>query len=291
MKRLIFVLLLVLIFTLVACDRPVDEPVATTAPVAANETPSPEPTDEPTPAPTKEPLAEGELGKPSDKSELVYEGDFTQGDLDENLLSQRGSYSVENGKLYITSSDGGESFAGWDCITPDFDCYPDDAIQWEFHLNFRSSHYHTDPMGAWYATVIGARVSNYVTAIADTDDGIWVAFNQGNKCMVYPSGSKSLGLWPSKGLSINIPEGFGEAKTIIIVDTGDSLFYYMITSENEEVLILKIDITEDEIVVFDGEGVEKKRQDNYLEMDEGYHFKIFTHMSATTVNYMAIKAY
>ena len=40
------------------------------------------------------------------------------------------------------------------------------------------------------------------------------------------------------------------------MDTGDSLYYYMNTAEEENVLILKIDINESEIKVFDANGEE-----------------------------------
>lgn len=294
LKKFFVVLSAVLcVFILISCSKD-SGPASTDKPQAtATKGPTAVPTEAPTPAPTKEPLPAGELGLPSDKSEVVFTTDFSGDELDELVLSKDDAYSIKDGKLYISSRDNGETFGGWTTITPDVDCYPKDAYQWEFHIDFQS-YYPADTGDApWMATIIGARVANYTSAIADMDDGIWVGFTHRNSVTVYPSGSStgSMKWWPAGAVTVSIPEGFSEMRKLVIVDTGDSLYYYMTTSANERVLILKIDITEDNIIVYDGQGNEKKKVDNYLDMEEGNHFKIFNHMAAAVVDSMTIKAY
>jgi len=267
-----------------------DEPTPTPVPTqSVTEAPTQGPT--PTPSPTKEPLSEEKLGKPTDKTEIIYENDFSDDDFEGDILVQQGNYSVKDGKLYLNSLDGGETWGGWIGLTPDIACYPSEAYQWEFRIEFQSVYPHETGDAPWMATIIGARVCNYTTSIADTDYGIWVGFTERNKVTVYPSGSKTRGFWPAGAVSVDIPEGFGEMKRLVIVDTGESLFYYMNTAEEENVLILRIDITTEKIKVLDASGKEVYNTDNYLDMEEGHHFKIFSHITGTIIDSMAIRAY
>lgn len=289
-KLIIFILIAVCIFALAACDKEEGKNDATSSPTPVP-TPTAEPTEAPTPAPTKEPLPEGELGLPSEKSEVIYFTDFSDDDIEGNLLIQNGEFSITNGKFYLCSKDGGETWASWGGLTPDFACYPSEAHQWEFHLEFQSTYPAESGDAPWMATIIGARVCNYLSSIADTDDGIWVGFTERDSITVYPSGSNTEKYWPAGAVKVNIPEGFGDMKKLVLVDTGESIFYYMNTAEEETVLILRIDISEEEIKVFNGEGNEVYKTDNYLDMQEGNHFKIFNHMAATVIGSLAIKEY
>lgn len=249
-----------------------------------------EPTEEPTPKPTKEPLPEGERGKPSEKSEVAYENDFIEEDLDGTLLVTTNIYSFKDGKLILNSEDGGRTWDGWNSLTPDIDCNTFDTHQWEFHIEFES-RFPEDVTSPWIATIIGARVSDYVSSIANTDDGIWVAFTENNQITVFPSGARTKEYWPDGAVTVDIPEGFGEMRKLVIVDTGDSLYYYMNTAEEENVLILKIDINESEIKVFDANGEELCKAENFLDMDLGNHFKVFSHFAYTFIDSIAVKAY
>lgn len=77
---------------------------------------------------------------------------------------------------------------------------------------------------------------------------------------------------------------------LILVDTGPSLFYY-IDKDGENLLLLRIDITDEEVIIFNDQGDKKYREVNYLNMDMGSYFKVFTHSSGTAIDYMAIKSY
>ncbi|HHT93140.1 MAG TPA: hypothetical protein GXZ66_06490 [Clostridiaceae bacterium] len=290
-KRLLScALIVVFVFVFTSCKQ-----------AETNEGPTPEQTESvtkgptqgptPTPSPTKEPLSEEELGKPTDKSDIIYGNDFSDDDFAGEILVQQGNFSVKDGKLYLNSPDGGETWGGWVAITPDIDCYPSDAYQWEFHIEFQSVYPQETGDAVWMATIIGARVCNYNSAIADTDDGFWVGFTERNSITIYPSGSQTKGYWPGGAATVEIPEGFGEMKKVVIVDTGNSLFYYMNTSEEENVLILKADITEDKIIVFDGSGKKVFEAENFLDMQEGNHFKVFSHITGTVIDSLEIKAY
>ena len=78
-------------------------------------------------------------------------------------------------------------------------------------------------------------------------------------------------------------------KKVVIVDTGDSIFYYMNTTEEENVLILRVDLTEDTIKVFDGSGKKVFEAENYLDMEEGNHFKVFSHITGTVIDSLKLK--
>lgn len=294
MKKTIIICILVLlcVFAISSCDQKKDTKNDPTPQSTDTATPGPTPvpTESSTPKPTKEPLPSEELGKPSDKSEVIYENDFFEEDLDDTLLVTYNVYSFKDGKIILNSEDGGKSFKGWNALTPDIDCFPSDAYQWEFHIEFETEFPENDT-SSWMATIIGARVSNYVSAIANTDDGIWVAFTENNKVTVFPSASRTKEYWPAGAVAVDIPEGFGEMKKLVVVDTGDSLYYYMNTAEEENVLILRIDIDEDYITVFNASGEEVFKADNFLDMEMGNHFKIFSHFAHTYIDSLAIKAY
>ncbi len=291
-EKLVIILAALLIFTLASCDEANKQgnPTAQkTAKVTASITT--EPTEAPTAAPTKEPLPTAELGLPSDKSEVVYTCSFDQDELDGSILVQSGKYSIKNGKFYLCSTDGGETFGGWDCMTPDVECNPGEVYQWELHMDLQSYYPAETGDAPWMATLVGCRIVNYQSSIADTDDGFWVGFSHRNEVVVYPSGSStnSEGYWPAGAMTISIPEGFAEMHKVIIVDTGNSIYYYMVTAAGERVLILKADITEDKIIVSDKEG-NSKEFTNYLD-PAGNHFKVFNHMPACVIDEVTIKSY
>ncbi|HOA31881.1 MAG TPA: hypothetical protein PKM70_08145, partial [Clostridia bacterium] len=116
-KRFLFcALIVVFVFVFSSCKQAETEDTPTPEPTqSVTEGPTAAPT--PTPSPTKEPLSEEELGKPTDKADIIYENDFSDDDFAGEILVQRGTYSVKDGKLYLNSEDGGETWGGWVAIT------------------------------------------------------------------------------------------------------------------------------------------------------------------------------
>lgn len=294
MKKIVILICVLSIILLASCNKVDNKESPTATPENTITTRptvevTPGPTGEPTPS--KEPLPENELGLPSEKAEIVYENNFD--DEDVLLYFQKNLYSIDNGILYLGSDDNGETWKDWDCISPLFEANTSEAYQWEFHMKFKAYYARETSMTPWHTTLVGARIANFAGSIASGDDGIWVGFSKKNTAVVYPSGSHkdSEGYWPAGAVTIDIPEGFEESKNLIVVDTGDSLFYYIDTANESNVLILRIDITEDEILVYDSEGNQKHKSPNYLDMEYGYYFKVFNHNAGLEVDRLILKAY
>ncbi len=242
------------------------------------------------PEPTNSPLPSGELGKPQTNAKVEYIDDFND-KLNERSLIQAEKYSISNSKLFLSSTDNGKTFKQWDCLIPDLHYDFGNHTQWEFHTELKTYYPGSTGDSPWKATMIGCRVQNTKVSIPNSDDGFWVAFTSRDTVSVFPGGSSknSEGWWPAGAVTVNIPEGFSEMHKVIVVDTQNSIFYYIVKSSGETTLILRADISEENIKIYDGNGTKLKEVPNYLPESGG--FKIFNHLTATVIEKVQIKSY
>ena len=113
--------------------------------------------------------------------------------MDGTLLVTTNIYSFKDGKLILNSEDGGRTWDGWNSLTPDIDCNTFDTHQWEFHIEFES-RFPEDVTSPWIATIIGARVSDYVSSmpIPMTEYG-WLLRKQSNYSISSGAEPKNIG--------------------------------------------------------------------------------------------------
>lgn len=298
MKKLLILLSLTLALVLTSCKEGEQDPKSTATKAPANTTgtsatavPTLEPTAAPTTAPTpaKEPLGD-KLGLPQDDAEVIFFDDYEEGMAStESVFRYSNGHEVVDGKLYL-SIYGGVPVERADTYAVDYYCEAGkDYEQYQFHLTFKTSHDKADN-NPWMAAIVGVRVyepSGGSSFPKDEDSGLYIAVTQNNKIVFYHGNP---GHWPSGACRLDIPQGFGETSELCIVDTGNRIYYYQAPQGGERVLFMTIDVSGDQLIVYDSQGNEVYSAENNLKQDKGGYFKIFNHFGKTEIDEFSIKA-
>jgi hypothetical protein len=295
MKRFLILSIVLISLVFFGCQKDIEkDPSPTPSPtetekVDKTDAPTPEPTEEKTPEPTKEPLPGEQLGIPQDDAEIIYLDDFVDNYINpEALFRYNNGHEVVEEQLYLSTYKG-VPVELVDTYSPDYYCEAkvDGISQVQFHLRFKTSHERAEK-DPWMSAVIGVRVYEPMGNSfkpSDEDSGMYMAVTQFNKILVYHG---IPGQWPRGAFSMEIPNGFGEMCELVIVDTGDKLFYYQKLEGSELTLFMTIELS-DQIKCFDADGNEVYSADNNLKEDKGGYFKIFNHFGRTVIDEFSIK--
>lgn len=289
MKKKLTILSLLLVLTLVfatACkkDDPTVDPTATpkaTEQSTAAPTTEPQPTE--VPGPTMRPISEEEKGKPQKDAEVLIQEDFEDGQISDTefFIKYPENLDIADGIMSITRD--------WSAVSPEYGYgLGSEHNQYEFSTKFRISHLQGDaPHVAYW---IGARAPE-VERTADYPGGFWLAFNYSKSICVYPGGDNfpDVESWALKYFTITAPESFDTEHTVTVVDTGDAVYYYMNTAEEEYYLLLKAVFDGSDLLVYDHNGTEIWGGENAVNEDP--QFSIFSHRSKTHTDIITLKGY
>lgn len=155
--------------------------------------------------------------------------------------------------------------------------------QYELHLTLQSAP-PTSDKSYWNSCYVGARIPN-MSSDPTSKGGVWVAFT-GTKATVYfGTGSP----WNVSDISVSLPADVSTAQKIIVVDNGDMIKYYHVSSSNTRKLILTVtvDSVNDKVVVWDGNnnvayiGVGSFNTSGY--------FSTWNHIANSTISNISIK--
>jgi hypothetical protein len=291
--KLVLLLCLVVSFALiaVACNDaqepdPTKKPETTEAP--SEGTPTAEPTATPEPTETPEPTPTPIAGKLYEDAEILFEDNFDDNTYAADFLS------TFTGDLDIFS-DGmlkcyrpAELF-NYSPMELDYDSY----FQYEFWADvsaWNETNEAKPGTGSWMGVMLGVRVNN-PSLNPTSDDGYWVSFSQGDKVLVYPTGSASKGIWPAGKFSVDVGVCFNEPRTIACVDTGKQAFFYVVDKDGNEKLFLRADFDDDGMVrSYDAEGNLLDESQDYSANNMSNHFVLFNHISQATVDNVYVKA-
>ena len=296
-KYLLITLLLIFTLAFVACKS--ENPDNTVQPTASpkqqitnaptNEV-KPTATQVTTPSPTKLPsLGNDDIGIPQDDAEVIYFDDYEDGFISpEAMFRYNNGHQIVDNQLYL-SYFGGANVEMADAYSPDIYCeVKDDISQYQFHLKFKTSHEKAEK-NPWMSAMIGVRVyepqgGSYQPK--EENSGLYIAVTQFGKILVYHGVTSH---WPAGACSVNIPQGFGEMSELIIVDTGNKIYFYQSVSETERKLFLTVDIGGDTLKVYNSSNEEVYSAVNNLIQDKGGYFKIFNHFGRTVIDELLIK--
>lgn len=155
--------------------------------------------------------------------------------------------------------------------------------QYELHLTLQSAP-STSDKSYWNSCYVGARIPN-MSSDPTSKGGVWVAFT-GTKATVYfGTGSP----WNVSDISVSLPADVSTAQKIIVVDNGDMIKYYHVSSSNTRKLILTVtvDSVNDKVVVWDGNNnVEYIGVGSFN--TSGY-FSTWNHIANSTISNISIK--
>lgn len=286
MKKKLIVLCLILVFTLVfasACKKDGEKSADPTATPTQEATATPEPTPTKEPGPTLKPITAEEKGKPHKDAEVLISEDFEDGEISETefFIKYPEYMDIADGIMSITRE--------WSAVSPEYSYeLGTKHNQYEFSTKFKISHLQGDaPHVAYW---IGARVPT-VERTADYPGGFWLAINYSKTINVYPSGDNfpDAQSWAQKYFSITVPEGFDTEHTVTVIDTGDALYFYMDTADNENYLILKAEFDGEDLLVYDKDGNQIWAGENGV--NEDTQFSIFSHRSKTHTDIITLKGY
>lgn len=292
-KVSIFTICVICLLTLVSCNTSDDNteggytyPPSTT--VVATPTVNNEVTPSPTAKPTAKPLSDDQKGIPQEDSEVLYSDTFDNDVINNDAItSNEEGYEIVNGLLKFKEDD-------WYTYAPDIYCeVGTEYNQYEYYVDI-SAYYGASPNpdgGPTYMTcIVGVRVDTADgTTIPTGDSGYWIAISHSKEIIVYPTGGASEGYWPGGAFFAKVDEGFINMKKLLIVDSGDQLFYYIISNEGERSLFLHVVITSSEIMSYDKDGNLLHTANNHFTNNGGY-FKLFNHYGVTTIDNVTIKA-
>ena len=115
--------------------------------------------------------------------------------------------------------------------------------------------------------------------------GVWVAFTKTKATVYFGTGSP----WNVSDISVSLPADVSTAQKIIVVDNGDMIKYYHVSSSNTRKLILTVtvDSVNDKVVVWDGNntvayvGVGSFNTSGY--------FSTWNHIAKSTISNISIK--
>lgn len=294
--KLILIILAVAVVILAGCSTDktpagTNEPIVTGTP-KATVTPVPTLAETATPEPTKEPLSADKLGKPQSDSEAVFEDTF-EDDMPhgEVLFRFHDGHEIVNEQLYLSTKNGVPVQLA-DTYSPDVYCEVEGGIsQIEYYITFKTSHQHA-ATSYWMAAFVGIRVyepkgGDYRPN--DPDSGIYMAFTQYNKAVLYHGNHVETGAkWEVGVASIELPRGFEEMETLAIVDTGNKVYYYMQDGESYT-LFLTVELTDTKIKAYNAADELIYEADNNLKENTGGYFKVFNHFGNTVIDSVYIK--
>jgi hypothetical protein len=280
-KHILLVMVLVLVLTIVSCNKQDKEPSATQTPQLTQE-----PTAVPTEGPTAEPKATlkpiTNKGYPQEEAEVLIFEDFDDGEIDENefVVVLGENADIIDGEMHITRE--------WTALSPEYD-YAIGTLhhQYEFSMEYYSTFGRLSaPHVAYW---VGARVPP--ERYAAYPGGFWVAFTHTNIAFVYPGGDNFEGKehWAEKCFQINVPEEFMTKHKITVVDTGDEIYYYMNTTDEEYYLILKAVLDGADLLLYDKDDNMFWAGENALNDEIG--FSIFSHRQASHTDNVTLKGH
>lgn len=293
-KTILVVFVLMLFMVFVACNKEgnIEVSLEPTLEISVEPTgeattkPSLESTAEPTP---KEVLDKDDVGKPQEDAEVLYYDDFVDGYISSEVLFRYNKgHEVVNDQLYL-SRYGGENVELVDTYSPDYYCeVGGDYSQFQFHLTFKTSHEKAEK-DPWMSTMVGVRVYEALGESSkpnEVNSGLYIALTQVNKLILYHGLPQH---WPQGACKVDIPRGFGEMTQLIIVDTGEKIYFYQESEEEERLLFLSVDIGGEILKVFNSANEEVYSADNNLQNEKGGYFKIFNHFGRVVIDSFEIK--
>lgn len=305
-KRKILFLLLICLTTLVTIlsgckggdkntsETPTVKPNATSTPAGTGTTVTPQPTTAATPEPetTNVPLTGDQLGKPQADSKILFEDQFKDNlPQPETIFRFTKAHEIVDEQLYL-STYGGVPVEYAETYAPDiYGEVKDNINQIEYFITFKTEHQHAEN-SYWMAAFVGIRVYEPTGGDYrpnDPDSGLYVAFTQHNKAVLYHGNHESTGKkWEVGVVSVNLPKGFKDMQTLAIVDTGNKVFYYTEDAGNYT-LFLSVDLSGDKIKAYDASGAMIYEADNNLKDNPGGYFKVFNHFGRTVIDSVVIK--
>ena len=238
-----------------------------------------------------EPFYEEGPGRPDPSSEIVYEERFRGNRLSDdtvmgNIYSES-DYAIENGLLTF-ATDTAHSLAIDIPLTAG-----GEYRQIEYYIDFSAcfgSSLPNDTGATWMACFVGVRLDTVDANPFNEDGGYWLAVLQGRHILVYPSGMAANETWPAGEFEAMLGPGesFFVINQLLIVDTGDELYFYFVPKKSGELsLFLRVEIAGEEIKSYDKDGALLNVSDNYL--GKGGYLKLFNHFAETYVEKIVIK--
>lgn len=280
-----------------ATEAPKATQSATTVPTATPEpTVTPEPTATPEPTPKRGPLTEDQLNKPftddidQNGIDVLFSDDFESDSWDNGgeAISQNPYVDAYDGELHMPSLDG-EPADGWVGYAPNIDLDLDFYEQIEITLDFK-----TESTGA-VGGAFGFFVNNVAGTIPDhAGDGLWVALTKTSKIAFLGLTSAQKGGWGTgNGFASTemTEEGFAEMKKVCFVLTTDKVTGYTVDANGEYVCMFSAEITDSEMILYDGQGTEFFRGEHNPEAASGKGFKFFAHYTQATLDNIEIRGY
>ncbi len=286
-------------------DKPTAEPANTAAPTDAPEG-TPEVTAEPEPTPTPKPKAtpKPELGDNKGKIfaegqegvEVLYSENFDDREIDDvmedaGFLTEPSNVEMVDGKLCLCFKEGvpvNELQSFYPILDNSFDDYE------QFEISFDYKIAYTDPSlrdAEWMALMIGFFITEPTNRIAtSTGDGMFIGLNSKGIFPVYGVGEVgTAGGWPEGALKVKtgLKDVFDEEHRVTLVETGDMNAYLYI----DGVLICRIEIGEEKVSTYNGEGKLLNSRKNDPENQQGANFLLWTHCTGAIIDNVCVKAY
>lgn len=299
-RRIMLLILVAMIsFVFISCNKE-NTPNATKEPQktpveTSDATPTKESEETPDPA-TPEPteslpkLDQSQLGKPQKDAIVVFEDYFEDGQYNpEVIMRYQKYYGIIDDRLYLSYigvSD--EWFNAAQSYSPAVYSEFDDKIsQYEYHITFQTS-YPDSNKDPWMGCIVGIRVyepSGDDYKPSDADSGLYLSVTENTELVLYHGVP---GHWPKGACKINIPVSFKETHKLTIVDAKGLIYYYVDTEAGENTLFMRVDMTGDNLIVYDAEGNEVYKAANNLKDQTGV-LKLFNHFAKTIVDEVVIK--
>ena len=157
--------------------------------------------------------------------------------------------------------------------------------QYELHVKVQSVPSSSDT-NYWNACYIGARIPDPAKNFPNGAlGGVWVAFTE-NKASVYFGNPK---IWPVREVGVDLPASVSSAQKIVVVDSGDVIKYYHVSSTGAETLLLSItlDTGSSQSIVWNGSN--KYLIISSTKFAKSGYFGTFAHLSKATVSGISIK--
>ena len=157
--------------------------------------------------------------------------------------------------------------------------------QYELHVTVKSSPSSSDT-NYWNACYIGARIPDTAKNMPYGEmGGVWVAFTS-NKASVYFGNPSS---WPVRETSVDLPVSISTAQKIVVVDSGDVIKYYHVTSSGIRTLLLSITLDEESSQSLVWDGNNKYLLMSSTKFSKSGYFNTFAHFASATVSDISIK--
>lgn len=184
--------------------------------------------------------------------------------------------TVIDGQLYFPH-DGTQFKKIWSVWSPLTDASVKDYRQVQLSMDMKSFRPANDnEVNSWTSTYIGCYVSNYSSTIPNSPgDGLWFSFAPEGEITVLGGNENS---WPAGFAKVKIPQGFGDMQHIDIICTEDYTTYIYASYNGEETrLLLKAEMSETELLIYDGNGDLVNKTANQRANCAGDYFSVFVH--------------